>query len=150
MSDATLVVRQYETASELSEGLARALIDVKRVQLCLPGADSVSIIQLDASRRNLVTFVEAIGLALGLWPEERVNETAQQLRVPEALVEWMRLAHRGEAVTAPRLEVVLAHIGALPTVLAHSDFLLLERLLGVVDTYATHLMRRVPFTSGKN
>jgi hypothetical protein len=140
VSQATLVERQYEAASELSEGLGCALADVKRVQLALPGAGEITAIQVDASRQTIDNILFALASAL----RGETPAGGFPIELSASLVDWISTLRRGNALTPAALEDIRGRVAKLPTTLTAADFDFLDQLLLVVDAHANHLFHRLP------
>jgi hypothetical protein len=136
----TLVERQYEAASELSEALGGALADVKRVQLGLPGAHDITRIQIDASRQAIDEIL--LALVRSLDGENFVEGVPIELSA--SLVDWISTLRRGHAITLGALRSMRYHLAESPTILTRADFDFLDQLLLIVEAHANHLMNRLP------
>jgi len=136
----TLVERQYEAASELSDALGGALADVKRVQLRLPGAGDITRVQIDAGRQAIDDIL--LALVRSLDGENYVDGVPIELSA--SLVDWISTLRRGHAITLGALRGIRYHLAQSPTILTKADFDFLDQLLLIVEAHAGHLMHRLP------
>ena len=140
MGQSTLVERQYEAASELSEALGCALADVKSVQLALPSASEISAIELDASRKAIDDIL--FSLVRAMEGEHFVDGVPIELSA--SLVDWISTLRRGNVLTPDALRSMRDHVAQSPTALNPSDFEFLNQLQMIVDAHAKHLLHRLP------
>jgi hypothetical protein len=141
VSEATIVVRQYETAAELSEGFGRALADVKSVQLGIEGGRQISPAALDASRQTLQTILTAVIQAL----QGNAVEVGPYV-IPAALTAWINTLYRSESPTMQDLERMVSRLHRLPTRLDNFDLRQLDQLLEIFDAHTSHLFHRIPLS----
>lgn len=143
MTDATVAVREYETAAELSESLSRALLDLKRIHHELPSAASLTTAQRDASRRTLLAVVTAIESTVRVDAAFNPAEAGRRILLPAGLVDRLLTASAGDAVTAPdlaRVRLALMHPAAR---LSAADLGVLDRIADAVDRLTIELFARV-------
>ena len=145
MSHTSPVERQYETASELSEGVRYALTDVKRYQLSLPGSDELSVIQVEAGRQTLDNVLQSLEAALSGKPMDELP-----VELTESLLDWITTLHRGVPMDAAHFAAVRSRLAELPTTLTNDDFSLLDQLLRLIEAHASHLYHRLPVAGGTN
>ena len=143
MSQTSPVERQYETASELSEGVRYALTDVKRYQLKLPGSDELSIIQVEAGRQTLDNVLRALEAGKAGNPDGELP-----IELSESLLDWITTLHRGVPMDAAHFAAVRSRLMELPTTLTDEDFALLDQLLRLIEAHASHLYHRLPVAGG--
>ncbi len=147
MSNASLVVRQYETATGLSERLGRALTELIRVHKRLPGAETLSVEDLAAARKDVRDIVSAVERALtGEWGDTHAHHDA--ITVPDGLATWLQAAHQGDAVRPHDLARVSSRLGTAPDTIDDNDIAVLERLSRIVDAQSVHLFHRLTQEAG--
>ena len=143
MSGASVISQGYETASELSLSLSRAVRDVKAEHLHVQVAPS----DLAASAQTLRSIV--FSLERLLYPTRRPSTSAvAAVDLPAGLDTWLRATHQGDAVTAPVLARVRSHLEHEPPLLDAEDIAVLERIERVVDAHAHHLFLQMSRTTG--
>lgn len=143
MSGASVITQGYETASELSLSLSRAVRDLKAEHLHVevPPADVAASAQ---ALRSIVFSLERL-----LYPSRRpTTSSAIAVELPPGLDTWLRATHQGDAVTAPVLARVRSHLEHEPPLLDAEDIAVLERIERVVDAHTHHLFLQLSRTTG--
>ncbi len=145
VSDVSVLSQEYETASELSRALNRALITIKKKQLGLPGGEAIAPKDLDQSRKCLIATVEALlRLVRPAEPKAPGAVSEAAARVPGALVSRIRSIHQGDlAYYLEDLEGLVGTLKHRTPSLSSKELCLLEELAGLADAEASNVFRRL-------
>lgn len=143
MSDVSVLSHEYKTTSELSQTLNSNLIVLKKEYWGLPGAENISVEQLETSRRRLAEILSAI-ISLLDPARARGMEVAYAARVPGALVARLRTERRGDlAYYLEDLEQLATRLREGSPRLTDPDFALLDHLASVADAEASGVFRQL-------
>jgi len=143
MSDVSVLAHEYRAASDLSQALNRAVITLKRAVLNLPGRESLTPAQIEASCRDVIATLETlIALLQAAHPQE--PSTARRRPVPAPMVAKLRKQRRGTLEYYVRdLERVIQHVQTGLAAITSGDVKLLDELAAAADAEASNVFQRM-------
>lgn len=141
MSDVSVLSHEYQTASELSQTLNRALITLKKARLRVPTSETITVGQTRKSQRHWAETLVALSKLLD---PEASNVDGSTIQIPGSLVARLRQDRRGDLAyfmedlgqTIKRLESDLSG-------LTDSDIALLDHVAAAADAEASRVFRRL-------
>ena len=143
MSEISVLAHEYKTASDLSQALNRSLIMLKRARLNLPGQESVTPADLEASRRDVIEILDTV---LAWLRPDRPHELGAGPRrtVSAALVARLREQRRGTLeYYVQDLDQLVRHLRTGVPALTPDDLALLDDLAAAADSEASNIFRRM-------
>jgi hypothetical protein len=143
MSHVSVLSHEYKTASELSQTINQAVIALKKAGLGLPGAEAITLEQVNAHGRGLAELLEALVDLLSRAEGHRLD-AATAARIPGALVARLQAERRGDlAYYLDDLVRLVTRLCEGPTTLTQADFALLDELAAAADAQASSVFRRL-------
>jgi len=143
MSDVGVLSHEYQSTSELSQAINTSLIVLKKVELGLPGAETVAAAQVMACRSQLADILEIL---VKLLEVHRVTSliASQVLLVPGAVVERLRKERNGDlAYYVQDLENLVARLRTDAPQLTSADFAILDHLATIADAETSGVFRQM-------
>jgi len=138
----SVLSHEYQTASELSQTINRALITLKKARLHLPTSEELTPEQIRKSQRCLVEVLAALS---GLLAPDKVNERdASAVQIPGSLVARLRQERRGDLeYFLQDLNRTVERLGSGLPDLTDQDIGLLDHLAAAADAETSSVFRRL-------
>lgn len=143
MSEVSVLAHEYRAASDLSQALNRAVITLKRAAMNLPGRESLTPAQVEASCQDVIETLETLIVLLqGTHPQSL--SVARRRSLPAAMIAKLRKQRRGTLEYYVRdLEQVIQHVQIGPPAVTPEDIALLDELAAAADAEASNVFQRM-------
>ncbi len=145
MSEVSVLSQEYKTASDLSRALNAALIVLKKVQLGLPTAETITPDEIERSQRCLSDILEALRQLLQPGGADHPGATPEAAaRVPGALVTRLRVKWQGELdYHLEDLKEIAVRLREGVDALTDADLDRLDALASAADAETSSVFRRL-------
>jgi hypothetical protein len=142
MSDVSVLSHEYQTASELSQTINRALITLKKAWLRLPTSEEMTPDDIRKSQRCLVEVL--LALRGHLVPDKITAGGANMVHIPGSLVALLQQERRGDLdYFLEDLNRTVERLGTDLSDLTDQDIALLDHFAAAADEETSSVFRRL-------